>query len=36
MDGRDKADKRDEKVKKFQRDNSVHCFMLTTGVGSGK
>ena len=36
MDGRDKQDKRDQNVKKFQRDESIRCFMLTTGVGAGK
>ena len=35
MDGRDKQDKRDKNVKKFQKDESVRCFMLTTGVGAG-
>ena len=35
MDGRDKQDKRDQNVKKFQKDESVRCFMLTTGVGAG-
>ena len=35
MDGRDKQDKRDQNVKKFQRDESIRCFLLTTGVGAG-
>ena len=36
MDGRDKQDKRDQNVKKFQRDENIRCFLLTTGVGAGK
>ena len=35
MDGRDSVNKRDKKVNKFQDDESVRCFMLTTGVGAG-
>ena len=35
MDGRDKQEKRDQKVKKFQKDECIRCFMLTTGVGAG-
>lgn len=35
MDGRDKQDKRDQNVKKFQRDENIRCFLLTTGVGAG-
>ena len=34
MDGKDKIPVRDEKVQRFQRDERVKVFMLTTGVGA--